>query len=72
MHRRGNQRASWVAKALFVLIVATAAAVLWLGVKGMNKEAGGPVKGTQALPTRAGRPALPPPIFPPPPPKQRE
>lgn len=59
MHRRGNQRASWAAKAIFMLIIVTAAAALWLGVRGMNKEAGGPVKGKQVLPANAARDIMP-------------
>ena len=53
MTRPGNKRPSIAAKAIFVLIVGLVAAVVWLGIKGAQKEPAPPAPGSQSLPKTA-------------------
>lgn len=53
MGDRGNERPGWVAKIIFALVVVTGMLILWLGVRGFQKEPDGPPRGSQMLPGQA-------------------
>lgn len=53
MHRRRNKAVGIAAKIIFVLIVVMAVVVIWLGVRGLQKEPHGPPRGSQSMPGQA-------------------
>ena len=50
MHRRGNKPVGMAAKIIFILILVMVAVIIWLGVRGLQKEPNGPPRGSQSLP----------------------
>jgi hypothetical protein len=55
MQRRGNKPASIVAKTILVLILVMVVVIIWLGVRGFQREPNGPLRGSQSLPAQAAQ-----------------
>ena len=58
MHKRGNKPAGILARIIFALIVAMVAVIIWLGVRGFQKEPQGPPPGSQSIPAQAAHGAV--------------